>query len=317
MTRAAAGAMFVITLLTLAAGWIAPHAPWQQFSDRAWAPPMRVHVRDAEGWHAPFVYRQVLRDPVTRDFDEETSRRIPLRWFTAGRLVSVAEPDAPLLLLGADALGRDVWSRLLHGARLSLGVALAGALAALWLGLWIGTAAGMWRGWADVVISGIADLLIVLPGVYLVFLLRATLPVTLDAPAVFGVLSLLFAIAGWPHVARGVRAVTMVEREREYVEAARATGAGPWRLLRHVMPASFGFLRAELVLLIPAFLVAESTISYLGLGFLEPTPSWGAMLRDAASLSAMQRAPWLLTPALALFVVVFLVQRLSRSPWRA
>jgi peptide/nickel transport system permease protein len=303
--------------MTVAADWIAPHAPWQQFSDHAWAPPMRIHLRDADGWHAPFVYRQVLRDPITRAFDEDTTRRIPLRWFTGGRLVSVADQDAPLLLLGADALGRDVWSRLLSGARLSLGVALAGAAAALWLGLWIGTAAGMWRGWPDVLISGIADLLIVLPGVYLVFLLRAALPLTLDAPAVFALLTVLFAIAGWPHVARGVRAVTRVEREREYVEAARAAGAGPGRLLRHVMPASFGFLRAELVLLIPAFLVAESTISYLGLGFLEPTPSWGSMLRDAASLSAMQRAPWLLAPALCLFVVVFVVQRLSRGPWRA
>jgi peptide/nickel transport system permease protein len=315
--RAAWIMVAVIATATLAADWIAPHAPWQQFPDRAWAPPMRIHLRDASGWHAPFVYRQVLRDPITRAFDDDTTEQLPLRWFTEGRLVSVDDAHAPLLLLGADALGRDVWSRLLHGARLSLGVALAGAAAALWLGLWIGAAAGMWRGWPDVIISGVADLLIVLPSVYLVFLMRAAVPLTLDAPAVFGLLTLLFAVAGWPHVARGVRAVTMVEREKEYVEAARAAGAGRWRLLRHVMPASFGFLRAEAVLLVPAFLVAESTISYLGLGFLEPTPSWGSMLRDAASLSAMQRAPWLLTPALSLFVVVFLVQRLSRGPWRA
>jgi peptide/nickel transport system permease protein len=295
----------------LAASWVSPHDPWTQFGDRTYAPPMRVHVRDTHGWHAPFVYRQVLVDRVSRQFADDTSRRVPLRWFREGRLASVDPADGPLLWLGADGLGRDVWSRLWHGARLSLGVALAGALGALLIGACLGALAGALRGMADLAITGLADFVIVLPAVYLVLVLRSAIPLVLDPPAVFGVLTVLFAIAGWPHVARGVRAIVATERRREYAEAALAAGAGPLRLLRHLVPASFGFLRTELVLLVPALLVAESTISFLGLGFPEPVPSWGLMLKEASSVSAMQLAPWTMAPALLLFVGVLALQQVA------
>jgi peptide/nickel transport system permease protein len=118
-------------------------------------------------------------------------------------------------------------------------------------------------------------------------------------------------------VARGVRAIVIVERSREYVEAARAAGAGRWRVLGHVLPATRGFLSAELVLLIPALLSAEAAISFLGLGFPEPAPSWGTMLQDAANVRVMTEAPWMLAPAIALFLVVLGVQLIgagSSSP---
>lgn len=316
MRRAAAVVLVLIAAGAIGASWISPQEPWQQFSDRAYAPPMRVHLRDADGWHAPFVYRQVLQDRLTRTFGEDRAARVPLRWLRDGRLATIDRESGPLLLLGADALGRDVWARVWHGARRSLGVAVVGAFGALLLGAWLGAVAGLWRGWIDTTLTILADFLIVLPGVYLVFLLRAAMPLTLDGPAVFILLLVLFTLAGWPHVARGVRAITVAERQRDYVEAARASGAGAWRLVRHVLPASAGFLRTEFILLVPAFLVAESTVSYLGLGFLEPVPSWGLMLKDASGLSAMQRAPWMLTPAFAMFLVVFALQRCSREPWR-
>ena len=137
------------------------------------------------------------------------------------------------------------------------------------------------------------------------------MPLVLDTPVIFLALTLLFAFAGWPHVARGVRAIVATERRRDYAEAARAAGAGRLRLLGHLVPASYGFLRTELVLLVPALLVAESTISFLGLGFPEPVPSWGLMLQDASSVSAMQTAPWMLSPAVFLFVGVLALQQLG------
>ncbi len=313
MKRAAGGLLITLALLALAAPWISPNDPRAQFPDRAFAPPMGIHVRDVDGWHAPFVYRQTLRDRVDRTFTTETDRRVPLRWFRDGRVVSV-DADGPLLLLGADSLGRDVWSRLWHGARLSLGVALLGSAGALLVGALLGAIAGARRGWLDTVLTALADFIVVLPAVYLVFVLRAALPLTLEPRAVFVLLGALFVIAGWPHVARGVRAIVAAERTRDYIEAARASGAGFPRLLAHLIPASYGFLRTEFVLLVPAFLVAESTISFLGLGFPEPLPSWGLMLRDASSVSAMQTAPWTLAPALALFAVVLLLQRIARQP---
>lgn len=314
MTRLVAG-LFLLGAIaaTLAAPWLAPHDPWAQFADRGYAPPMRVHVRDADGWHAPFVYRQHLRDRVAREFVEDRSLRVPLRWFRDGRLVSIDAAHGPLLWLGADGLGRDVWARLLHGARLSLGVALAGALGALAIGALLGAIAGMTRGLVDTAITAVADFVVVLPAIYLVLVLRTTMPLVLDSPVVFMVMAGLFTVAGWPHVARGVRAIVATERQRDYAEAARAIGAGRLRLLGHLVPATYGFLRTELVLLVPAFLVAESTISFLGLGFPEPEPSWGLMLQDASSISAMQMAPWMLSPALALFAGVLALQRIARA----
>lgn len=298
---------------TLAAPWLAPHDPWAQFADRGYAPPMRVHVRDADGWHAPFVYRQVLRDRAAREFVEDQSARVPLRWFADGRLVTIDQAQGPLLWLGGDGLGRDIWARLLHGARLSLGVALAGALGALVVGAVLGAIAGAARGWTDTVITAVADFVVVLPAVYLVLVLRSAMPLVLDGPVVFALMAGLFTVAGWPHVARGVRAIVATERQRDYAEAARAIGAGRLRLLGHLVPAAYGFLRTELVLLVPAFLVAESTISFLGLGFPEPLPSWGLMLQDASSISAMQLAPWMLSPALALFAGVLALQQIART----
>jgi peptide/nickel transport system permease protein len=301
----------VMALGALVAPWISPHAPHEQFADRSFAPPTRVHVRHGDTWHAPFVYRQVLVDRVTRQFADDTSQRVPLRWFHGGTLVSVRAEDGPLLWLGADGLGRDVWSRLWHGARLSLGVAFAGALGALLVGTLLGALAGAARGFADTGITAVADFVVVLPAVYLVLVLRSAMPLVLDTPVIFLVLTLLFALAGWPHVARGVRAIVATERQRDYAEAARAAGAGRLRLLGHLVPASYGFLRTELVLLVPALLVAESTISFLGLGFPEPVPSWGLMLQDASSVTAMQTAPWMLSPAAFLFVGVLALQQLA------
>lgn len=307
--RYAAFALLLFSLVALAAPWVTPHGPQEQFTDRSFAPPMRVHLRDADGWHAPFVYRQVLRDRVMREFEEDRAARIPLRWFTNGRLVSIDADAGPLLLLGADSLGRDVWSRLWQGARLSVGAAIVGAIGALLLGAVLGAWAGSAPGAVDTLIATTADAIVVLPSVYLVLVLRALMPLVLDTGTVFVLLATLFAIVGWPHVARGVRAIVAVERTRDYAEAARAMGAGRVRLLRHLAPAAAGFLRVELILLVPAFLVAEATISFLGLGFPEPAPSWGLMLQEGASISAMRLAPWTLSPAVALFLVVLLLQR--------
>jgi peptide/nickel transport system permease protein len=287
---------------------IAPHRASDQFVDRDYAPPMWVHVRDASGWHAPFVYRQVLEDRLMRRFSEDRAARIPLRWGRGGSLVSVDEGGGPLLLLGADSLGRDVFSRLMYGAQLSLGVALIGLLGALTIGTIVGGLAGSQGGWIDSVLMLAADAVLVLPGVYLVLVLRGALPLVLSTEAVFALMAGLFAISGWPHVARGVRAIVAAERSRDYADAARAAGAGPFRLMRHLLPAARGFLGVEVVLLVPALLVAEATVSFLGLGFPEPKASWGTMLQEAANVSVMQSAPWMLAPAAALFLVVLALQ---------
>jgi peptide/nickel transport system permease protein len=306
--RAGFALLVLVAAIACFAPVLAPHTPSDQFPDRAFAPPMRVHVRDAAGLHAPFVYRQTLVDRLERRFEDDRRGRVPLRWFAGGRVLSIDPSEGPLLLLGADALGRDMWSRLLHGARLSLGVTMIGALFALLIGAAVGGLAGATGGRVAALLMLAADFVIVLPGVYLVLVLRAVLPQTLATSEVFWLMAALFGLAGWPHVARGVRAIVAAERASDYADAARAAGAGPWRLARHLLPAARGFLGVELALLVPALLVAESTISFLGLGFPEPAPSWGTLLSEAGNLDGLTRAPWTLAPAAALFLVVLGVQ---------
>jgi len=309
MARRIGGCLLLAAvLLAVFAPALSPNAPGEQFPDRSFAPPMTIHVRDAEGFHAPFVYRQVLEDRLMRRYGEDLSVRIPIEWFAGGRFMTIDRASGPLLLLGGDVLGRDTWSRLLSGARLSLGVTLVGVAGALAIGALIGAFAGGIGGRLDTLLMLAADFVIVLPGAYLILVLRGVLPIVLTTRQVFGLMAVLFAFSGWPHVARGVRAIVATERARDYAEAARAAGAGHWRLIGHLVPAARGFLGVEVLLLVPAMLVAETTISFLGLGFAEPAASWGTMLHDIENVNLIAGAPWILAPALALFLVVLGVQ---------
>lgn len=291
----------LVAAVTLAAPWLAPHRAGEQIKDRSYAPPTFVHVWD-HGFHAPFIRPMTMVDRLRSTYAIDENARAPLN-----------SASQPLMILGGDPLGRDVFSRLVLAARWSLGVTLAGAFGALLFGAVIGGFAGISGGRTDRWLMRLADFVLVLPAVYLVLVLRAMLPLVLTTWDVFFLMAALFAVAAWPHVARGVRAIVIVERSRDYVEAARAAGAGRWQILGHVLPATRGFLAAELVLLIPALLSAEAAISFLSLGFPEPTPSWGTMLQDAANVSVMTGAPWMLAPAVALFVVVLAVQLIGAS----
>ena len=304
-----AGALFAPVL--------APNPPGQSFPDHLYAPPTRVHLFDAHG-RAPHLHPLRLVSRLERRFEEDDGRPVALRWFAGGVLVD-ADPDrgAPLLILGADSYGRDLFSRLLHGARVTLALALVATLAAVALGSIIGAAAGYAGGWLDDLLSRTSEFLLVLPAIYVGLAIRAALPLVLPASAVFALLAAIFALLGWPIVARGVRAIIAAERQREYAIAAHAIGAAPSRVvLRHLLPAARGHIGVQATLLLPAFILAEATMSYVGLGFPDTTPTWGTLLQEASQSTLLGEAPWALAPAVAIFVVVLAVN-LATQGWRA
>lgn len=285
-----AGSLLLVTLSVAAAAapWLATSEVATQHPDIALAPPS--------------LSRRVLVErlpPTYRDLDE----RLPLAWFS-GTLVRSVDPAEPLLPLGSDSLGRDQWTRLLYGARLSLGLAAAGLVGSVLIGTLLGIVAGRREGWLDAALMRLADLFVAWPALYVVLVLRAALPLTLPFVTLFAMMAGVLALAGWPVVARAVRAVTAAERNRESVLAAEAAGASPiWILRRHLLPAAVPVIVTQALLLVPAFILAEATLSFVGLGFSEPLPSWGIMLREASNPFTLAHAPWLLAPALAIALV--------------
>jgi peptide/nickel transport system permease protein len=294
MTRRAAALVLILAALSFAAPWLAPYGEGEGFREFLHAPPMRPHF---QGLGAPVVHPLALADRLAQRFEADETRTVPLPWF--GRT------DEPVFLLGADNFGRDVLSRLLHGARTSVGLSLLATLGAVLIGALAGAWAGLRGGWIDDAIMRVADFVLILPVIYVVLVLRAVLPLVLPASTVFVLVAGIFIAVGWPFVAKGVRAIVAAERDREYVLAARSLGAGPGRILiHHMMPACGGHLVVQATLLLPAFILAEATLSFVGLGFPDPVASWGTMLAEAGNYNSIARFPWTLAPAVAIFAIV-------------
>jgi peptide/nickel transport system permease protein len=285
---------------------LAPYAIDRSFRGFLNAPPTRPHVRDDEGgWHAPFIYRWRLVSQLEQRYEEDRSTRVPLTWFNEGRLVTSSADDVPFFFLGADSYGRDVFSRLLFGARISLGLSFVAAAGATLLGVLLGGVAGYAGGLLDDLLMRGSDFVLVLPAMYVALALRSALKLVLPPFEVFALLAGIFAIVGAPFIARGVRAIVRSEKQLDYSVAVASLGASHLRvLLRHLLPAARGFVAVEITMLVPSFIVAEATLSYVGLGFPDPVASWGTMLHDASNIRAFADSPWLLSPAAAMFLVV-------------
>jgi peptide/nickel transport system permease protein len=290
-------ALIAVALMAPAA---APYAADHTFRDFLHAPPMRPHLNGA----ALVAHPLVLANRLEQRFEADRSRTVPLPWF--------GDSDTPVFLLGADDFGRDVLSRLLFGARTSIGLALVATFGAVLIGALAGAWAGYRGGWVDEAIMRVADFVLVLPVIYVVLVLRAVLPLVLSAGTVFLLVTWIFIAVGWPFVAKGVRGIVAVERHREYVQAAKSLGAGHARIvIRHLLPACAGHLLVQATLLLPAFILAEATLSFIGLGFPEPIASWGTMLASAGNYNAIARFPWTLAPAIAIFAIVFATNLLA------
>lgn len=296
------------------AGFFAPYDPVEQDRERPYLPPMKIHLVDTEGhFHfRPFFYAQQLRRGSSDQLEERTQQGIPLRFFVSSaryHLLGILPlrthlfgPEASrVYLLGSDAYGRDQLSRILYGGQVSLLAGLLGAGLTLVIGVIFGATAGYFGGWRDGLLMRVAELFIALPWLYLLFALRAFLPLSVSPVQAFFLIVLVIGAVGWARPARLVRGVVLSAKERDYVRAARGFGASDGYLLqRHILPETSSVILTQAAILVPQFVLAEMTLSFLGLGVPEPVPSWGSLLASLQQYSVLVSYWWMYLPALAI-----------------
>jgi len=309
-------ALIVLVVLHLAvacAGFFAPYDPAAQDRQHPYAPPMRLHFVDATGRAhlRPFFYALAPRAGSFDEYEENRANAIPVKVFVRGapyRVLGVLPlrthlfgADAPVYLLGSDGYGRDLLSRVLFGGQTSLLAGLIGAGLTLSIGLCIGAAAGFWGGWKDEALMRVAELFLALPWIYLLFAMRAFLPLAVPPLKAFLLVIVVIGAVGWARPARMVRGIVLSAKERDFVRAARGYGdSGSYLLRRHILPETSGVLLTQAAILVPQFVLAEMTLSFLGLGVPEPVPSWGNMLASLQHYNVLVSYWWMYLPALAM-----------------
>jgi peptide/nickel transport system permease protein len=215
------------------------------------------------------------------------------------------EPPGHLFLFGTDQSGRDIFSRILFGARISLTAGLIAVFISTLLGLWIGGTAGYFGGKADSILMRGTDLLLSIPALYFILAVRNVFPTDLVPQITYLLVIVVLSMTGWAGMSRVIRGMVLSLREQEFVLAARALGASSTRILiRHILPNTMGYVIARATILIPAYILAEITLSYLGFGIQEPAASWGNMLSAAQEMRVLEQFWWILTPGVFLFLAV-------------
>ena len=302
----------------LFAGVAAPYDPTVQDRDASFVPPTKIHFRDPGGTlHLrPWVYGVEINDDG--DYSEDLQHQFRLRLLVEGapyklfgilpstRHLFGVDAGGKIFLMGTDLYGRDQFSRLVYGAQISLFAGLLATILSLSLGAIIGTIAGFFGGWMDEGLMRLAELLLALPWLYLLFAVRAFLPLSVNPTTTFILVVAIIGFVGWVRPARLVRGIVLSAKERRYVLAARGFGASDFYLLRrHIFPQTYSVLLTQATLLIPQFILAEVTLSFLGLGVAEPVPSWGNMLSSLQQYHVIVSYWWMFMPGIAL-VGVFL-----------
>lgn len=315
------GLFLLLSYLALPfAGFFAPYGPNERNAEHLFHPPQLIHWSHEGEFIGPFVYPTVATPDLENfqwQYTADETRPLRLRFLCEGTPYKLAgfipadthlfcAPEgATIFLLGSDRLGRDVFSRILYGAQLSLTVGLIGITVSFVLGIFFGSVAGYFGGKIDWTIQRVIEILRSLPELPLWLALSAAVPSNWGPVAVFFIISIILGILDWPGLARAVRSKFLSLREEEYVRAAEMMGARPGRVIRrHLLPNFMSHLIASATLSIPAMILGETALSYLGLGLRAPAVSWGVMLADAQSLAAIEIYPWTAIPMLPIVLVV-------------
>jgi len=312
--------LVLLYLSAIFADFIAPYPYDLQNRKYSLCPPTTIHFVDKDGrFHLrPFVYKMELINPSLNTYRVDYSKRFPVKFFVKGperkifgiipfnRYFFGVEGDGKIFLFGTDIHGRDIFSRILYGARISLSIGVIGVSISFILGLLVGGISGYFGGKLDTFLMRMVEIIMMFPSFYLMLALRAAFPTNLSSIQVYLLIVVILSLIGWASLARIIRGMVLSLKEEEYVLAAKSLGLPTFRIImRHVIPNTFSYTITALTLSIPGYILGESALSLLGLGIQEPYPSWGNMLSvTIGNLRILTTAPWMLIPGSFIFLTI-------------
>lgn len=313
--------LIIFYFAAIFSGFVAPNSPWSRIDQRIYAPPQRIRFMDEEGNFSlrPFVYEYdyeldilTFRRQYITNYDQKNHIYFLINRGEEYNLLGListnfrlfgVEDGKNILLLGTDDLGRCLFSRIIHASKISLSIGLIGVFISLILGLILGGISGLKGGIIDDIIQRGIELLMSIPRLPLWMALSAAVPAYWSPIRMYFAITVILSLIGWTGVARVVRGKFISLREEEFVLAAYASGVSEFKVItRHLIPAFMSYILVNLTLSIPGMILGETSLSFLGLGLRRPVVSWGVLLQQAQSISAVNTYPWLLTPGL--FVVI-------------
>ncbi len=320
--RLAVACVVILCLLyggAIFAGFLSPYSFKSENRAHSYCPPTKIKMMDHGKITWPYVQGIALTfdENYKRVYTIDATSKYPLRAFVKGddyklfglipanRHLFGVEGEGRIYLLGADARGRDLFSRLLYGGRVSLSIGLIGVLISFSIGLIVGGIAGYYGGRVDNILMRVCEMFMMVPGFYLLLALRAAVPDDFSSVQVYFAIIFILSFIGWAGLARIIRGMCLSLRERDYVLAAKSLGLSNIRIIiKHILPHTLSYSIFAIMLSIPGYILGESALSLIGLGIQDPFASWGNMLSDAMSIIRIKFAPWILFPALFIFLTV-------------